>query len=189
MKKGRDSLNSEKVLDLVAGAQSGDSEALSQLVMLVTPTVHWQAKRLALKGVELEDLCQEGMFAVLSAISSYKPDAGASFETFVNLCVRRRLLSVVQRSSGEINADFELSDSEAALLPELSAEEQTIQADSLQQLLSYIDSTLSEKEHKTLELFLSGFSYQETAEKLQTTPKAVESTLGRVRKKLSLYKK
>lgn len=185
MTNSNDSLNSEKVLNLVAEAQKGNREALSQLVVLVSPAVHGQAKRIVSKGIEHEDLCQEGMFAVLSAVSSYRFDAGASFGTYVNLCVRRRLLSVAEKSNSEIVADFDISDSEAAILADYSAEEKLIAADSLSELKEKINSLLSAKERSTLELFLSGYTYQEIAKKLATTPKAVESTLGRVRRKLN----
>ena len=189
MEYGKDSLNNKEILGLITKAQAGDREALTKIIILVTPAVHRQAKRIVSKGVEHEELCQEGMFAARAAVSSYRKDAGASFNTYVNLCIRRRMLSVVERSNSEIFADFDFSDNESALLADLSAEEHIIQADGFRELVNSINNLLSDKEKRTLELFLNGYTYQEIAVKLETTPKAVESTLARVRRKLGKFKK
>ncbi len=189
MEKGTGSLNDSRTLDLVLKAQAGDRNALSQIIALVSPAVHGQAKRIVSSGFDHEDLCQEAMFAVLSAVSSYRADAGASFSTYVNLCIRRKLLKVAEKNNNVITADLPLSDSEAELIADFSAEEKLIQTDSYVQLINSINNLLTEKERSTLELFLSGYTYQEIAAKLSTTPKAVECALARVRRKLGKFKK
>ncbi|MFQ9410258.1 MAG: sigma factor [Evtepia gabavorous] len=42
-------------------------------------------------------MIQEGMLGLLSAIREFRSDRGARFRTFAELCVRRRIISVVQR--------------------------------------------------------------------------------------------
>ena len=147
MSDGRLDLNGREVLELVEASKNGDSKALSRLVVLLTPVVRAQAKRIYLNNsLERDDLFQEGMFGVFEAVEKYDASRGASFLTFVNLCVRSKLLSAV--------------------------------GDSV---------SLTERERRTLKLYLSGYSYQETADRTGSTVKAVDGTLQRVRKKLKNY--
>lgn len=52
-----------------------------------------------LAGGDSEDLIQEGTFGLLSAIRQYRADAGASFKTFAEHCIRMRLLSAIKSAS------------------------------------------------------------------------------------------
>ena len=87
-------LNSKEVLDLVRAAKSGDTKAFSQLVVLLTPVVRAQTKRIFVTNdLEGDDLFQEGMFGVIEAIRKFDGSRGASFLTYANLCIRSKLLS------------------------------------------------------------------------------------------------
>lgn len=176
-------LNSAQTLELVSAAQQGDSNALSRLVVLASPTVHAQARKIFISTAEHEDLYQEGMFALLNAVKTFKPDRGASFSTYVNLLVRRRLISFAESARRNVLADS-VPDSEQSSLTDCSVEETVFREQSYAELVSYINSCLSPREREALKLFLNGFSYAEIAEKTGRTKKSVDGTLQRARKKL-----
>ncbi len=170
-------LNGKEVLGLVESSKNGDSKALSRLVVLLTPVVRAQAKRIYLnKSLERDDLFQEGMFGVFEAVEKFDASRGASFLTFVNLCVRSKMLTAVGGSGGDsAEGDaIELADSDS-------------KQNAYCELIDFINSSLTELERLTLKTYLSGYSYRETASKLHTTVKAVDGTLQRVRRKLMNY--
>ena len=85
--------------ELQTAASSGDRLAEEVLVERYMRLVRSCARPLFLAGGDSEDLIQEGMFGILSAIRQFDPKAGASFRTFAEHCVRTRLLSAVKSAS------------------------------------------------------------------------------------------
>lgn len=186
-------LEEKELRCLVSQANAGDSGALSRLVSEMIPIVRAQAAGFGkVSGTEdSEDIFQEGMIGILSAVRTYKEDGGASFRTYASVCTRHRIVSAVKRASAggrsvrSQNAvsieDYEFAGGE------LSVEESLIVRERCGQLLSHIRRSLSEKERTVLRLFLSGLSYQEIAGKLGSSPKSVDNALQRVRQKLKKY--
>lgn len=80
-------------------AAGGDSFAEEELVSRYMRLVRICARPLFLAGGESEDLIQEGMFGLLSAVRQYKPEHNASFKTFAEWCIRNRLRSAVKSAS------------------------------------------------------------------------------------------
>lgn len=179
MVNGRVDLNSDEVLDLVRSARLGDRQAMTQLVVLLSPIVRAHAKRVFVSDeAEREDLFQEGMFGVIEAIRKYDASRGASFLTYVNLCVRWKLLEATGGSpdEGSLLPDSEVENVGSDLKPYAYVE-----------LTDFISKRLTALEFDTLRLFISGYKYQQIADKLGTTVKSVDGTLQRVRKKLREY--
>ena len=71
-------LSDEKLQALSA---SGNSEAEELLIRRYTRVVKALARPYFLTGASSEDLIQEGMIGLLSALRSYDPHGGASFKT------------------------------------------------------------------------------------------------------------
>lgn len=186
MKPAENNLNSEKVSGLLSLAQNEDKDALSQLVIIISPMIHAQARRFKIDGLESDDLYQEGVIASLNAIKTYDKNLGASFSTYVNLIIRRRLSTLLKKHSknDELVIPLNEDDNFISLLPDGSAEDKLLESDSYQELLDYINSKLTQRENLTLRLFLSGYTYQAIADRLNITVKSVDGTLQRVRKKL-----
>ena len=181
----------EELLQLIASAQQGDRDALSRLAEFSEPAVRGQAKSFAGNGFEFADLCQEGMIGALCAVGTYKADAGASFRTYLNTCIKNRLLSVTRkRSEKSVFSDktVSLSVDGADIACLQSPEEQLIGEDAYKRIFEFIDSELTEKEREALLLFLSGSTYDEIAEITGSTVKSVDGMLQRARKKLKLFK-
>ena len=181
----------EELLPLIASAQRGDANALSRLVELSQPAVEGQAKAFSGNGFEFADLRQEGMIGALCAIGTYNGGAGANFRTYLNTCVKNRLLSVTRKRS-EKSVFFDRAVSLSAdgedIADRNSPEEKLIGEDGYKRIFEFIDTKLSDRERETLLLFLSGLPYGEIAKKTGVTVKSVDGTLQRARKKLKLFK-
>ena len=82
---------------LCALAASGDRQAEESLVVRYNRLVRMCARPYFLAGGDSEDLIQEGMLGLLSAIREYDPGKSASFRTYAEVCVKNRLFSAVKR--------------------------------------------------------------------------------------------
>ncbi|MCL2078421.1 MAG: sigma-70 family RNA polymerase sigma factor [Oscillospiraceae bacterium] len=148
-----------------------------------------------LAGGDSEDLIQEGMLGLLSAIRTFNPEKGAKFTTYAEFCIRRRIYNAIKTASANkhtpLNSYISLespgihgdSTQNAAFLrdPEdfLIAREQ---AGEIEKLLY---GALSRFESCVLELFFEGMSYKDMALRLNKPNKSIDNAVQRIRKKLS----
>ena len=70
----------------------GDAEAENELAARYSRVVRACARPFFLAGGDSEDLTQEGMLGLLSAIREYDPKSDASFKTYAELCINTHLL-------------------------------------------------------------------------------------------------
>lgn len=80
-------------------AAEGNRDAEEQLAARYARLVRICARPLFLAGGDSEDLIQEGMFGLLSAIRQYDPVMSATFKTYAEICIKRRLYSAVKSAS------------------------------------------------------------------------------------------
>ena len=80
-------------------ASKGDAGAENELAVRYSRLVRACARPFFLAGGDSEDLIQEGMLGLLSAIRDYTPEADTAFKTYAELCIRRRLISDVRSAS------------------------------------------------------------------------------------------
>lgn len=181
-------------------AADGDSYAEEELVSRYMRLVRICARPLFLAGGESEDLIQEGMFGLLSAVRQYDSKHNASFKTFAEWCIRNRLRSAVKSASSlkhdplnnRVPLESILSDesqTQAVACAELfqkSPEEQVLARENKkyteQLYLSLVDS-LSRFEKAVLALYLDGLSYKEIARSTGKSDKAVDNAIQRIRRK------
>ena len=79
---------------LLERSQHGEYAASAELIVRYTPAVLYYAERYCYLGLEKEDLMQEGMIALLSAIRTYRGDRGAAFRTYASRCISNGLAKV-----------------------------------------------------------------------------------------------
>lgn len=187
--------------ELQAMAAKGDSRAEEQLAARFARLVKICARPFFLSGGDSEDLTQEGMLGLLSAIREYNGDMNASFKTYAEQCIKNRLISAVRSASRKkhtplndgVSLDDFLSDeeqSQAALLGEQFRrvpEEQVLARESADEVFLTYSRCLSAFENQILELFLEGLSYQEMAERVGRSQKSVDNAVQRIRNKLARY--
>ena len=159
--------------------------------------VRASARPFFLAGGDSEDLIQEGMFGLLSAVRQYDPKNGASFRTFAEHCIRKRIISAIRSASRmkhfPLNDGLSLEQlSEDTSLPfaaipavQPSPEELVLARESKEELYSAFRNRLSRLEIKVLDLYLDGFSYQDIAQRLGKDAKAVDNAVQRIRRKMA----
>lgn len=180
-------------------ANEGNRDAEEQLAIRYSRLVRVCARPLFLAGGDSEDLTQEGMFGLLSAIRQYDPSMNASFKTYAELCIRNRLLSAVKSASrlkhnplnDGVSLDAILSDESQIPLSaytelfQRSPEELVLARENNEELQSSFKKCLSKLEVKVLGFYLDGLSYDEIAKAIGKDTKAVDNAVQRLRRKLA----
>jgi len=174
---------------LVGMIQTGEdsAEAFARLLERSQPVLRARAEaalRRQGKGGALarEDFLQEGMLGFLSAVSSYRPGRGASFRTYLSVCVNHRMISALRRGAkmaeyAELPQDFSAMDPQDIF----SAMEGT------RQVMEAIQTQLTPLERGVMERYLAGERYEAIAREMGLAPKAVDNALQRVRRKLKQF--
>ena len=176
----------------------GDRTAEEILASRYMQLVRACARPLFLAGGDSEDLSQEGMFGLLSAIREYDPEQGVSFRSFAEHCIRMRLYSAVKSASRmkhqPLNDSMpleQLSDdpsSQLSAAPEMfrrSPEDLVLARESKEELKDLFARCLSKMEKQVLDLFLDGLSYRDIAKILNKDEKSVDNAVQRIRRKLA----
>ena len=172
-------------------AQQGDRLAEETLILRYTRLVRRCAHPLFLIGGDSEDLNQEGLLGLLSAIRDYKPDKNASFRTYAEVCVRNRLSSAIvvanRRKHMPLNEAVSLYAPELfGELPDSPGPEQwLIGREEGHELSEKLKSILSKLEAEALRYYLDGFSYREIAEQMKVSGKTVDNAVQRVKTKIA----
>lgn len=184
-------------------ASTGDKDAEEQLTVRYLRVVRICSRPYFLVGGDSEDLIQEGMIGLLSAIRQYDSAREATFKTYAEKCIRNRIISAVKAASSLKNLplnDFvpieslQSDESQISLLASglnrSTPEEQVLASESEEISKSFYLSfikLLSRFEATVIEQYLSGLSYREIAERTGKTEKAVDNAIQRIRRKLAQY--
>lgn len=176
--------------DLVFRAKNGEEEAVEAIVTQYKGLIRSVANKFFLVGGDKDDLLQEGMLGLYFAILNFDESKG-SFPSFVKLCVLRQIIDAVKKDNSERNralANY-LDISLAENLPDDHTPLQDLlEKEAAQRVRRIMETQLSPLEKKTVELFAEGYSYDDVAEKLQVSYKAVDGALQRARKKLLMFR-
>ncbi len=180
-------------------AASGDAEAEEELIKEYSRLVRICARPYFLAGADSEDLIQEGMLGLLSAVRHFDPAKDVKFRTYAEFCIRRRLYSAIKSASRFKHIPLndyvslespEIDESNAQGLAHLrDPEEFVIARERVSEITDSLRGSLSSFESKVLGLYLEGLSYEEMAAKLKKTPKSVDNAVQRIRRKLAQYLK
>ncbi len=135
--------------------------------------------------------CKEGMLGLIKAMREYDPNQNASFCTFAEICIRRRLYSVLKSaSSGKhqpLNQAIPLNPSffdVSLAFAQVDPEVLLIDREKTAGLLEYACKQLSAFEAEILGYYLDGLTCREIAETVGKPPKSVENAVQRIRRKI-----
>lgn len=144
-------------------------------------------------GLEKSDLMQEGMIGLNHAIDRYQERENILFYTYAKTCIERKIISVIisaNRSKNKIlNESISYDDDENSLLKfvksnEPSPEEEILNIELEETLLSKIKAILTDLEEQVFELLISGFKYKEIAEILDKDQKSIDNAKERIKSKI-----
>lgn len=173
----------------------GDPQSETELVRRYGRMVRACARPLFLAGGDSEDLIQEGMLGLLTAIRGYDPGRDALFRTYAEICIRSRLLSAVRAAQGgkhtplnhSVSYEPPLFDGTSAHLfsSAESPEDVVIGREELKERLDALKGQLSELEAQILTPYLSGLSCREIARRVGRSQKSVDNAIQRIRRKMA----
>ena len=189
--------------ELLLRCQTGDDDAMEEMLNRYKNMVRSKATALYLVGGDKEDLIQEGMIGLYKAIREYDPERNDSFTAFAGLCITRQMYSAIKASNTKKNqplnnyVSFDLyafaEDSEASGNGnsyegrgywQKDPEESVIDRENALRIEKEVFSSLSKMERQVLSYYASGMPYQEIARVMEKEPKSIDNALQRIRKKL-----
>ena len=188
---------------LVLMAREGSETAEEILIEKYKGLVRAKAKAYFIAGAEAEDVVQEGMIGLMKAVRSFDEGREASFKTYAGTCINNQILKAIRKAEREknqplndaISLDNHLGEKDenltigdilkASMFDE--PEEKVIYEDTLLRLKGLSRNIFSPLEAQVLRAKIAGKNYQEIAEELGKSPKAIDNALQRIRKKIMAF--
>ncbi len=196
--KQYDSIKDEDLIEII---KSGDKYALEHLINRYKELVNIKVSKYYIIGAEKDDIVQEGLIGLFKAIKCYKPDQHNSFKTFANMCIERQLITAIKTSNRQkhmplnsylslnMSAYDEEKDDDTEIMEIFNSSLIEDPLDTITKKEYYtsvenaIDKSLSDFERQVLNRYISGESYVEIAQKLDTPVKSIDNAIQRIRKK------
>ncbi len=166
---------------MALAAQTGDRAAAEKLLEKYKNAVRGIARGYFLEGGDAEDLVQEGMIGLYSAVTGYR-DGGMSFKNFAYLCIHRRILSAVKSAARKkhsaLNTYVPLFDTQE------NPETVLIGGEERGEFLALLQKNLTQAEFSALTDYMEGLSIGEIARKENRSEKSAENAVQRAKKKV-----
>lgn len=186
--------------ELVSMAQEQNEDAIDLLHKKYQPIIYRKCRKmlkyLHSKGIELADLIQEGNLAVELAIQRFNSNDDVSFYTFVNLCIDRQLMNILNITTRNkhkiLNEAISLEnngDSETSLIDTIedssyNPEQELITEEQIKDLYQDIINELTNFESFVFGLRIQGLSYREISDILDKDIKSVDNAVQRIKQKI-----
>ncbi len=150
------------------------------------------------KGLEYNDLEQEGMIGLSEAIRDFKIKKDVKFSTFANICIERQIIGAVQSANRKkhkilndsISLDESFVDNDKPLRDFLFDDKASdpssylIEQESSKETYFKIKDSLTALEKEVFDLKLNNFDYKEISLILGRTYKSVDSAIQRIKGKM-----
>lgn len=189
--------------EMVKMAQEGSVTAEEFLIKKYKDLVKIKSSTYFIIGGDKEDVIQEGMIGIFKAIRGFDEDKEASFKTFAEVCINRQIISAIRNANMQkhqiLNESLSLSsdndpEGEQKTLEERLPANRGDDPETLM-LMKEIGQYLKEESHeifspleqKVWDRMLQGKKYQEIATELEKSPKSIDNTMQRIKKKIYTY--
>jgi len=181
--------------ELVQSTQLGVLGAAEVLLRRYQPLVRSKATRFFIAGADPDDVLQEGMVGLTQAIGSYRVGvSSASFATFADVCITRRIHTAVRNASRQKHQALNLARGDVFVKdgsvqhcpPEQGCPNSARRQDWID-LCFQLKLSLTTFEVSVLNAYLQGRSYQEMSAELMCRRKAIDNALQRARRKIQLF--
>lgn len=177
-----------------------NEDAVSTIFKKYEPVIDYYARKYVKlvdgKGLDYNDLYQEGLIGLDSAIKTYKDQKNIKFSTFAFVCIKRKIMSAIRKANRKKHSilnesysiDYKLDDNNSFdnLISnnERSIEDLLVGKEQAVFFNKRIEECLTKFEKQVYELKVYGFSSEEISKTLNKTMKSIESVLFRIRVKL-----
>ena len=172
-----------KTDEKLAALAKENERAANALLLRYSRLIIIKSALLAGANADSDDLQQEGLIGLYSAVFAYRPEKNVKFSTFAETCIVRRMLSYLRRTGkypvcenldDQVDLPSDVSDPERILLNK----------EYFTELWQVVNQQLSKTELEVFSSVVAGDSYRETAGKLGITEKAVDNAMQRARRKI-----
>ncbi len=168
----------------VAAARRGGEAELAAIIARFMPVIRRAVRKNPAPWLDFDDAVQEGIIGLFHAIQTWREGQRASFQTYAAVCIQNAVISARRTAGRKKHAPLNHS----VPIPEAHStpgpEEAAIATEEAHHTLEKARTMLTQLEKTVLQLTLDGYSHAQIAGKTGRSPKAVESTLARVRRKL-----
>ena len=177
-----------------------NEDAVSTIFKKYEPVIDYYARKYVKlvdgKGLDYNDLYQEGLIGLDSAIKTYKDQKNIKFSKFAFVCIKRKIMSAIRKANRKKHSilnesysiDYKLDDNNSFdnLISnnERSIEDLLVGKEQAVFFNKKIEECLTKFEKQVYELKVYGFSSEEISKTLNKTMKSIESVLFRIRVKL-----
>lgn len=188
--------------ELICRLRDGEEDIMDYIMKKYKNLVRKNAQNMYILGAEEQDLIQEGMIGLFNAIKDYDSGRDASFFTFADLCISRRMYNAIKASQREKHIplnnyvslygdnDDKTSEGKSGVIELLSAgeisnpENLLIDQENVKQIQEIVDKELSAFEKQVFDLYITGMRYVQIAKVLGRDEKSTDNALQRIKSKL-----
>lgn len=172
---------------LAALTKNGDEAAFGEITIRYIKLISSLASNYNTDGYEFEDFVQEGLLAFLIACKTFDEKKEMSFKNFAVKCAKNRFADIIKKSKKKSTVpkkNLVSMDSINEKEDALNVEDYVLEREYLKTMLTHLYSLLDAEETKVFKMYALGYSYNEIAESINSTPKKVDNILQKIKRKL-----
>lgn len=188
--------------ELIFRLREGEEAIMDYIMNKYKNLVRKHARNMYILGAEEQDLIQEGMIGLFRAIKDYDSGRDASFFTFADLCISRKMYNAIEASKREKHTplnnyislygdnDEDSKEGKSGFIDLLSAgeisnpENLLIDRENVERIEKLVEQELSSFEKQVFDLYITGMKYGQIAKVLGKDEKSTDNALQRIRNKL-----
>lgn len=165
------------------------------------PVISFYAKKyvpyISGKGLDYNDLYQEGLIGLDQAIRSYKDQKEIKFSTFAFLCIKRKIYTAIKNANRKKHSilndsypiDYSVEEDKLGLSNVVSdnymgIDELLVTKENSELIFKLLNERLTQFEKQVYQMKINEFSYEEIALALNKSVKSIDSSLFRIRQKI-----
>ncbi len=183
--------------ELVFLAQEGNEDAINIIYKKYKPIIVKKSK-LAIystknSGSEINDVMQEAYLGLEEAIKNFSQNDEATFYTFANLCIDRKISNYIRKMANKKNillneAIFIDENMENYLKDTTDIENNLIRKVMKEEIINKIYDKFTTLEKDVYNLLVDGYSLAEISNKLEKDIKSIYNTIDRIKQKVKKYR-
>lgn len=147
------------------------------------------ASRFFIPGGSKDDLFQEATIGLIKALRTYREEIGVPFSAYVYLCAKSQIITAIKSATRHKNCFFngavgryEMADLENMAI-DCRMDYNLIEKETTEEIIVELAKLLSPQEKEAFKYLVNGYGYQEISKLLSITPKQVDNTIQRIRRK------
>ena len=165
------------------------------------PVISFYAKKyvpyISGKGLDYNDLYQEGLIGLDQAIRSYKDQKEIKFSTFAFLCIKRKIYTAIKNANRKKHSilnesypiDYSVEEDKLGLSNVISdnsmgIDELLVTKENDELFFNKLNERLTSFEKQVYQMRINEFSYEEIALALNRSIKSIDSSLFRIKQKI-----